>query len=421
MIGQRVWEEVIGDNLELRVNYVEREVRVIFPKSRALAIIGPRRAGKTYFLFQLWDVIDSERKRSLYVNFEDPRLIGVTAGDLMEMLKTYYSLLRHPKGAKLTFLLDEIQVVEGWERFVRYLLDRGHRVVVTGSSSKLLSKEVATVLRGRSINLNLYPFSLSEVLKVKGLKGKLPSLETVAEIRRVLRECLEWGLYPEVVLQPELRREILREILEVTIYRDVVERWRVDNLKALRFLFKLLAFSSHATVTKLHSTMKSLGIAVGKPTLANYLEYLADALVVFPLRAYVRSEKKRELLGFKPYFVDNGLLMVLGVRDWSRLLENLVFTELLKRGLEPNRDLFYYVTQSGKEVDFILPGEELIQVSWELHPGNEKRELSALVDAADETGIEKLTLITWEQYPVEEVKVGEKNIRVVPFEEWARE
>ncbi|MBP1912641.1 ATP-binding protein [Thermococcus stetteri] len=208
---------------------------------------------------------------------------------------------------------------------------------------------------------------------------------------------------------------------KVTIYRDVVERWRVGNLKALRFLFKLLASSSHATVTKLHSTMKSLGIAVGKPTLANYLEYLNDALVVFPLRAYVKSGKKRELLGFKPYFVDNGLLAVLGVRDWSRLLENLVFTELIKRGLEPNRDLFYYVTQEGREVDFILPGEELIQVSWKVHPGNEKRELSPLVNAADETGIEKLTLVTWERYPAESIKIGEKSIRVVPLEEWALE
>ncbi|WP_367884163.1 AAA family ATPase [Thermococcus sp. JCM 11816] len=97
MIEQRVWEEVIGDNLELRVKYVERNVKVIFPKSRALAVVGPRRAGKTYFLFQLWDAIDSERKKSLYVNFEDPRLIGgVTSSDLMEMLRVYYSLLNHP-------------------------------------------------------------------------------------------------------------------------------------------------------------------------------------------------------------------------------------------------------------------------------------------------------------------------------------
>ncbi len=420
MIERATWVEVISDYLELRVEYTRREVEVKLPKSRALAIVGPRRAGKTFFLFQLWDELDPERRRSLYINFEDPRLVGATAEDLMEMLRSYYSLTSVPKGEKLLFLLDEVQVVDGWERFVRYVLDMGHRVILTGSSSRLLSKEIATVLRGRAITLNLYPFSLSEVLRVRGLEKVLPGLEARGKLLGVIRECLEWGSYPEVVFQPELRREILREILDVTIYRDVVERWRVDNLKALRFLFKLLASSSHTSVTKLHSTMKSLGIAVGKPTLANYVEYLNDALVLFPLRAYVKSEKKKELLGFKPYFVDNGLLKVLGVSDRGRLLENLVFTELLKRGLTPNEDFFFYITGSGREVDFIIPGEELIQVSWRLHPENRERELSALIEAASETGIGELTVVTWEKGKEKKVELGGRVVGLLPVEEWIK-
>ncbi|WP_457750440.1 ATP-binding protein [Thermococcus sp.] len=418
MIERGIWEEVIADNLELRVNYMPREVEVQLPRSRALAVVGPRRAGKTYFLFQLWDELDGDRKRSLYVNFEDPRLLGASAGDLMEMLRVYYAMVSPPKETRVLFLLDEIQVVDGWERFVRYLLDRGHQVILTGSSSKLLSKEIATVLRGRALGLNLYPFSLREVLRMRGLEGSLPSLEVKGKIAGIIRECLEWSSYPEVVLQPELRREILREILDVTIYRDVVERWRVDNLKALRFLFKLLASSSHTSITKLHSTMKSLGIAVGKPTLANYLEYLSDALILFPLRAYVKSVKKKELLGFKPYFVDNGLLKSLGINDRGRLLENLVFTELLKRGFEPNRDLFFYVTEKKNEVDFLIPGEELIQVSWGLYPANEHRELSALLEAAGETGVNRLTVVTWERYAKKELKLGGRLVRVLTMEEW---
>ncbi|ASJ09206.1 ATPase [Thermococcus siculi] len=420
MIERATWEEVISDYLELRVEYTRREIEVRLPRSRALAIVGPRRAGKTFFLFQLWDELDPERGRSLYVNFEDPRLMGATAEDLMEMLRSYYSLMSVPKGEKLLFLLDEVQVVEGWERFVRYALDMGHRVVLTGSSSKLLSKEIATVLRGRAITVNLYPFSLSEVLRVKGLEKTLPGLEARGKLLGAVRECLEWGSYPEVVFQPELRREILREILDVTIYRDVVERWRVDNLKALRFLFKLLASSSHTSITKLHSTMKSLGIAVGKPTLANYVEYLSDALVVFPLRAHVKSEKKKELLGFKPYFVDNGLLHVLGVSDRGRLLENLVFTELLKRDLTPNEDFFFYVTGGGGEVDFIIPGEELVQVSWKLHPENRERELSALIEASAETGIRELTVVTWEKGKERIAKLGGRVIRLLSVEEWIK-
>ncbi len=418
MIERATWVEVISDYLELRVEYTRREIEVKLPKSRVLAIVGPRRAGKTFFLFQLWDKLDPERRRSLYINFEDPRLVGATAEDLMEMLRSYYSLTSVPKGEKLLFLLDEVQVVDGWERFVRYVLDMGHRVILTGSSSRLLSKEIATVLRGRAITMNLYPFSLSEVLRVRGLEKVLPGLEARGKLLGVIRECLEWGSYPEVVFQPELRREILREILDVPIYRDIVERWRVDNLRALRFLFKLLASSSHTSVTKLHPTMKSFRIAVGKPTLANYVEYLSDALVVFPLRAHVKSEKKKELLGFKPYFVDNGLLKVLGVSDRGRLLENLVFTELLKRGLRPNEDVFFYVTGSGREVDFIIPGEELIQVSWKLHPENRERELSALIEASAETGIEELTVVTWERYPEGKLEVADRVIHPIPIEKW---
>ena len=418
MIERETWEEVIADYLELRVDYVPRQVEVKLPLSRALTIVGPRRAGKTYFLFQLWDEVDGERRKSLYVNFEDPRLIGATSNDLMEMLRVYYSLVELPRNEKLTFLLDEVQAVEGWERFVRYLIDRGHRVILTGSSSRLLSKEIATVLRGRAVTLNLYPFSLHEVLKLK-IGNELPSLEVKGKVLGVLRECLEWGSYPEVVLQPELRRELLREILDVTIYRDIVERWRVDNIKALRFLFRLLARSSHTSVTKLHSTMKSLGIAVGKPTLANYIEYLNDALVLFPLRAHVKSEKKRELLGFKPYFVDNGLLGVLGITDGGRLLENLVFTELLKAGLEPNEELFFYVTESKREVDFIIPGKELIQVTWRLSQDNEGRELSSLLEASAETGIEELTVVTWADRKT--LKIGGKTVQVIPLDKWVEE
>ncbi|WP_237698664.1 ATP-binding protein [Pyrococcus yayanosii] len=174
----------------------------------------------------------------------------------------------------------------------------------------------------------------------------------------LLREYLEWGGYPEVVLEQRLRRNILKEILDATIYRDVVERWKVSNLKAFRLLLHFLAKSSHTSATKLHKTMKSLGIDAGKGTIINYVEYLSDAMILFPLRAFEKSEKKKELLGFKPYFVDTGLLTVQGVSDMGRLLENLVFVELLKRGFEPNGDFFYYRTLSGREVDFLIPGKK---------------------------------------------------------------
>nr|WP_240922566.1 DUF4143 domain-containing protein [Thermococcus sp. 9N3] len=211
-----------------------------------------------------------------------------------------------------------------------------------------------------------------------------------------------------------MRIEVLKEILDLAIYRDIVERWDVRNVSALRLLLKILARSSHLTLTKAYSTMKSLGISIGKGTVADYLEYLSDAFILLRLPPYVKSYKKAELLGFKPYLVDNGLLRIMGVRDRGRLLENLVMVELLRRGFEPGEDLFY-VPGDGWEVDF-LAGDELIQVSYELHPLNRERELGALAKAVKRTDAERLTVVTFADKG--SVELNGKRIEVVPLHEW---
>lgn len=421
MIEKRVWGTIISDYLEWDISLVEREKEYELPKvSRALAVIGPRRAGKTYFLFQIiHDILKKgvEKERTLYVNFEDPRLVGAELDDLMTMLEVYYSMF--PENAKRVchFFLDEVQNVEGWERFVRFLLDGGHKVIVSGSSARLLSKEVATELRGRGIKLMMYPFSFRELLKANEIDVKqFYSTYENAKITQLLQDYLFWGGYPEVVLNPSLRRAILKEIIDSTIYRDIVERWHVMNLKALRLLFKMLVFSSHLTISKAYKNMRSLGISVGKETLANYLSYLEDSLVFYPLYPAVKSYKLREMMGFKPYVVDNGLAYVLGLEDRGILFENLVFSELLKRGAEPNENLFYYVTRDKGEVDFLLSNEKLIQVSYELNEKNKEREIKTLVKAGNELGVDDLTVITWGQKGKMQIKG--RTVKVVPIREW---
>ncbi|NJE02606.1 ATP-binding protein [Thermococcus sp. MV11] len=415
MIERETWAEVILDYRSLPFDGVEREIDVRIPNTQmALAIIGPRRAGKTYLMRQIIEKLRSEgvpEEKVAYVNLEDPRLVGASLEDLMTLLE----VLREMGGEKLHLFLDEVQAVDGWERFVRYLLDTGHRVFVSGSSSKLLSKEIATQLRGRSVSVRVFPFSFGEFLKARGfaVKRYLSSAEK-AELRSLLREYLEWGGYPEVVLNPHMRIEVLRGILDLAIYRDIVERWGVRNVSALRLLLKILARSSHLTLTKAYSTMKSLGVSIGKGTLADYLEYLSDAFILHRLPPYVKSYKKAELLGFKPYLVDNGLLRITGVKDRGRLLENLVMVELLRRGFEPGEDLFY-VPGDDWEVDF-LAGDELIQVSYELHPLNRERELKALVSASERIGAERLTVITFADR--ERVELRGKKIDVVPLQDW---
>ncbi|NJE01602.1 ATP-binding protein [Thermococcus sp. JdF3] len=415
MIERGTWAEVVLDYRSLPFDGVEREIEVRIPSTQmALAIIGPRRVGKTYLMRQIIEKLRSEgvpEEKVAYVNLEDPRLVGASLEDLMTLLE----VLREMGGERLHIFLDEVQVVDGWERFVRYLLDMGNRVFVSGSSSKLLSKEIATQLRGRSVSVRVFPFSFGEFLKARGfaVKRYLSSAEK-AELKSLLREYLEWGGYPEVVLNPHMRIEVLRGILDLAIYRDIVERWQVRNISALRLLLKILARSSHLTLTRAYSTMKSLGVSIGKGTLADYLEYLSDAFILHRLPPYVKSYKKAELLGFKPYLVDNGLLRITGVKDKGRLLENLVMVELLRRGFEPGEDLFY-VPGDDWEVDF-LAGDELIQVSYEFHPLNRERELKALVSASERIGAERLTVITFADR--ERVELKGKKIEVVPLHEW---
>lgn len=421
MIEKEVWGRIIKDHLEHRAEVIERDVTVKFPKTpRAISIIGPRRAGKTYLMFQLINWLTSgglPREKTVYVNFEDPRLVGAELKDLLTFLDVYYEMFPENARGECHFFLDEVQNVPDWERFVRFLLDRNQRVVVSGSSSKLLSKEIATSLRGRSLSVRVYPFSFREVLRANGLKvERFYSTYEKARMRKLLREYLHWGGYPEVVLNPHLRAEILREIIDLTIYRDIVERWGAENLKALRLLLRMLAFSSHLSASKAYRNLKSLGIGVGKATVANYIEYFSDSMILHPLRPYVKSYKLQERMGFKPYLVDNGLLKVMGVEDEGRLLENLVFTELLKRGYEPNGELFYYVTRNGREVDFVIKGRELIQVTAELHEKNRERELRALIEAGRELGIGKLTIVTLEQDDV--VKTAGKEVKVTSLKKW---
>ena len=415
MIPESIWGKIIKDYIEWDVNLIKREIKYEIPTiQRALSIIGPRRAGKTYFMFQISK--DIGKNQSIYVNFEDPRLVGANIEDLMKFLDVFYSI--YPENVKKTnyFLLDEIQAIPDWERFVRYLLDKNQKVILSGSSSKMLSKEISTLLRGRAIVTDVYPFSFKEVLKANGIKiEKYLSTYEESKIKNIVRDYLIWGSYPEVILNPSLRKEILREILNLTIYRDIVERWKILNIKAMKMIIKMVAHSIHLSISKIYNNLKGLGIGIGKATVSNYLEYLEDSMIFYKIHPYVKSYKKREMLGFKSYLVDNGLLTIQGIEDKSILLENMVFTELLKRGYKPNENLFYYLTRKGEEIDFLIKeGEkiDLIEVSYELDGKHIKR----LGNAMNEIGIKEGIIITWDYE--DEIKMNGKMIKAVPLWKW---
>jgi predicted AAA+ superfamily ATPase len=425
MIKRETWIKVIKDFYEFKLpEMVERDIKVSEPLiKRAVSIIGPRRAGKTYLMFQVIKTLldkNTKKSRLLYINFESDLLVGCEIADLRTMLEFFYEIYPENKNLKVFLFLDEVQVVSGWEKFVRTMIDSENiQVYISGSSSKLLSKEIATGLRGRTIPYYVYPFSFREFLRAKSFKmDKYLSTSQKTLMLNLLDKFMK-GSYPEAVFFEDEKEKILREILDVTIYRDVVERFKVKNIKVLKLLLRNLIASNYFSVHRFYKYLKSMGIKVSKNTLYTYIDNFSDAMVLYMLRNYSGSYKKIEQTIPKPYFVDNGLLVVNGIEGKGRLMENAVFLELIRRGLATDSSLFYH--DSGKEVDFVLNEKgkitRLIQVCYDIEDFNTKeRELSALVKGVGELKCDDLMVITYDYENVEEYK-GWK-IKFVPVWKW---
>ncbi len=426
MISKRIWGEIIKDFQERRLpDPVERELRYPLetPLNRAVVFSGPRRSGKTYLMYiGIKELLarGEDRNQILYVNFEDIRLAGATAQDLNDLLEVFFEIYPANRTKKVWFFLDEVQVVPEWERFVRTLVDMENmNVFVTGSSSKLMSKEIATSMRGRSLTYDVYPFSFAEVLRADGIEqGEYLSSAQKAKIVHKLEDYVKYGGYPETVIYREEWERILREILDVTIFRDIVERYDIKNIKVLKIFLNAIFNSKEFSIHKFFNFLKSQGTKVSKNTLYNYFEYFADSFIVFPLRRFSYSYKDVESSIPKIYLVDNGLLSLQGIRDKGRLIENIVFVELKRKG---TRDLFYYKSTSDREVDFVIRDgktvKELIQVCYDIDNFSTKeRETRALLNASKELNCDDLLIITWNHEAEEDV--SGKIIKYIPLWKW---
>jgi len=426
MISREKWAEIIKDFHEKGIPELmqrELEIPTDIPLKRAITIIGPRRAGKTYSMFQLIKQVTEKNvslERVLYINFERTDLEGVKVNDLDEMIRTYYDIYPEHK-KKIYLFLDEIQNIDGWEKFIRTIIERENiQVFISGSSSKLLSKEIATSLRGRTLTYNIFPFSFKDFLAARGLKvDKYLSSSEKSKIMNALDEYLHTGGYPEVVIYGKEKERILHDILETTIYRDIVDRYNVRNVNLLKLLIKSLINSAgrNFSIHRFYNFIKSEGIKASKMTLYNYIDALSDVFCIFTLRKYSGSYKEREQSLPKVYVIDNGILTSNGITDNGRLLENLVFLEFKRRGEE----ICYYTSTDNKEVDFVLLSKNkvkaLIQVAYSLDDYEVKeREVSSLLKASKELGCNNLIIITWSKEGEE--KVSGKTIKYIPLWKW---
>ncbi len=417
-------QAVHGDFLERKLPELTRRTGDFAAvPGKALALVGMRRAGKTFLCFQLIRELLADgvpKERILYLNFEDDRLYGFGLGDCQAILDVFYGAGPEKKSQHCHFFFDEIQNVPHWERFVRRVLDTEQASVhVTGSSARLLSAEIATGMRGRSLDREVFPFSFEEFLRAEGLSYDVanPGAKTRLLLHKKAQEYLRNGGFPEVRLHEAARhREILQSYVDAVVLRDVVERHQVANVEALRTLVHRVLRNPTAklSVNKFYLDMKSRGLRVGKDDLYAFLHHLSEAYLVFPVPVWSRSEKKRQVNPKKIYVIDNGIVDAWSTgqtSDRGALLENLVFLSLRRRGL----DVGYYETQRGREVDFAFRDGKrtvLLQVAWSLEDAETKaRELRALAEAAQEVPSPRCLLVTLDEEGTE----ADGTVQVMPL------
>ena len=415
---------------------------VIVPRvpGKAFAVIGVRRCGKSSFLAQCRAdriAAGSPKEAQLLVSLEDERLAGMTIGDLRWLLEEYTRQFPElSRGAMRTqatptLYLDEVQLVPGWEGLVRRLIDGGGMdVFVSGSSAKLLSREVATSLRGRGLEVLVHPFSFREALRHAGVEPQKPfnRLDAVgrAALDRRLRRYLVEGGFPEAQgLDSRNRARLLTSYVDVVVLRDVIERHAVSNPLALRWIERQLLANPGGSfsVKKHYDALRTQGVPVGKDTLHEYLAHLEDAFLIRTVALHSASERQRMVNPRKAYPVDSGLISLFersGREQRGRALETAVLLELERRGYEAA----YVRTRDGFEVDFMAhrasEGPLLVQVCLESEGDDTwARELRALDAAAREHRRARAWLVTMDATPP--TRPLPKGISWAPAARWLLE
>ncbi|MFH0988488.1 MAG: ATP-binding protein [bacterium] len=411
--------------------FTRRDVYVPKLRGKAIAVIGMRRTGKSTFLWQLLSdrlAKGASRESLLYFGFEDERLTGMKAADLQFLVEEFYRLYPglRDKGHTV-FFLDEIQVVSGWESFVRRLLETEKvELFLSGSSARLLSREVATSMRGRAMEALVHPFSFKEYLRHLSREpekdpNRLPKAKR-SLLEKDLRGYLSTGGFPESVgVEPRDRFDLLRGYVDTALLRDVIERHGVSHPIALRWMVHHLLTNAAGSfsVNKFYNDLRSQGIPIAKDTLHEYLAYLEDAFLIRTVSISSGSERRRMVNPRKVYPIDMGLITLFdpsGKLNIGHALETCIMLELERRGAE----ISYVKNASGTEVDFLAlyrdGRRELLQVCSEMDtPDVQRREIQGLIEALTENKTTTAHLIVLETERPPDVP---KSIKWHPASEW---
>jgi len=418
MINNIIYQQFEERNDLLKHPYIERidvSAKAEYLSSGLIKLItGPRRSGKSVLSLQLL-----KDENFAYLNFDDDLLLKHFDEDLViQSLNEVYPGYRY-------MILDEIQNLPDWELWVNKLYRRGINLIVTGSNARLLSREMATSLTGRYLQIEVFPFSFAEVLSFHNvsLSGQLAlTPQKTGIILSHLNTYLLNGGFPEILLNPAVIKNYLSSLFDSVLLKDIMRRFKIRQTQQLYNLsnYLLANYTNPYSFNQLKTDLKFTSVA----TVQKFIGYLSEPYLFLNLTRYNTKIKTQQKSPKKSYIIDNGFINARSFElspNWGRLLENAVFIELLRRHYKPELDLFYYRTRNDREIDFVCRKghkvEQLIQVCYDIaNPKILKREIAALLEASSELGCNNLLIITRDNEGI--VETNKRNIHLQPGYKW---
>ena len=415
MLQETILQQKVERNKLIQIDYQPRcyheQVEKYLKSNLMKLITGPRRAGKSVFSLLLL-----RGKRFAYLNFDDDKLLKEFDEEhIMQVLKEVYSDYDY-------LLLDEPQNLPNWDLWVSKLYRRGYNLVITGSNSNLLSSEMASLLTGRYLSIEILPFSLRETLEYRKSNFNPALPEDKADFMLQVEDYFHYGGYPEIINNRDITESYLKTLFDSIIMKDIVRRYKVRKVEEL-YQFATYMISIFTSPFTYSSITEELGFS-SKTTVQKFCTYLKNCYLFFYLPRYNHKLKLMQKAPQKVYIVDNGFLSSSAFQiseNKGRLLENLVLLEFIRRKYEIGKNLFYYRNQSDKEVDFVVRENnvvrQLVQVCWDMsNPKTQKREIGSLMACAKDFPNGELFVITWNEQ--KEITMNAKIIHVIPYYKW---
>jgi len=406
---------------------IKRDLKFDWMPKKANVFVGVRRCGKTYSLYQIMSQFNF--RDVFYINMEDDRILNPNIGHLISLVPTIRE--NFDVGEKIYLFVDEIQNIDGWEKWARRIAEIPEIIIfISGSSSKLSSFEISTVLRGRTLTNYIYPLNFKEFLKFKGADYEMNKIEYSSkkpEFLKLFNEYLDYGGFPEIILEKDKTKKLklLKEYFSTIVSRDIIERYNIDNVLALETFMKYLInnYSRYVSFSKTQKWISSIGVKVGKATLIEYYHYIKQSYFANDISIFSYKIKDKLQYPLKIYITDAGFVTALTIKQQNKgwIYEQLVANTLFKKTMnDPSIELSYWKSDK-EEIDFVvrqgLKVKQLIQVCYEIEDyDTKKRELKSILKASKELKCNNLLIITKERDG--EGAIDRKKINYVPLWKW---